>query len=182
MPEPALHPVLVVVSGLPGTGKSFFSRQLSESMPLVILESDALRKALVSSPVHTAGESARLFKTIHELIDLLLGYSIPVLLDATSLAESHRERLYRIAEQWDAKVILVRMKIPSEVARQRLDERASTSPRRDRSDADWGVYERMVPSQEPIRRNHLVVDTSQDITSAVDRVASQISRWIRRGR
>ena len=182
LPEPVLHPVLVVVSGLPGTGKSSFSHCLAERVPLAVLESDALRKELVPSPLHTAKESARLFQAVHELIDLLLEQCVPVLLDATSLVEAHREHLYHIANQRHAKVILVLLEAPPEVVRQRLEARANTTQLQDHSDADWQVYQRMRPSQELIRRNHVVVDTSEDIGPAVEKVAHRINRWIRRGR
>ncbi|MFC1935688.1 AAA family ATPase [Chloroflexota bacterium] len=179
LPEPVLHPVLVVVSGLPGTGKSFFSQRLAERISLLVMESDAMRKALVPSPLHSTGESARLFRAVHEVIDLLLEHCLPVLLDATNLAESHREHLYHIAEQRSARVILVRVKAPPEVVHQRLEDRAGRSQRQDHSDADWEVYKRMSPSQEPVRHNHLVVDTSQDIEPAVQKVVREINRWIR---
>lgn len=45
-PEPVMKPSLVVVTGLPGTGKSYFCRQLAQKLETVILESDALRKSL----------------------------------------------------------------------------------------------------------------------------------------
>ncbi len=182
LPEPVLHPVLVVVSGLPGTGKSVLSQRLAERLPLAVLESDALRKALVPTPLHTADEHGRLFQAIHELIDLLLEQGIPLLLDATSLVEAHREHLYHIAGRHDAKVILVRVKAPPDLVRQRLEARASRSQRQDHSDADWEVYQRPRPSQEPIRRNHMVVDTSRDIQPAVEKVVREVNRWMRRGR
>lgn len=50
LPEPAVKPAFIVVSGLPGTGKSYFCRKLAERLQFIILESDALRKALFSSP------------------------------------------------------------------------------------------------------------------------------------
>ena len=151
-------------------------------MPLAVLESDALRKELVPSPLHTAKESARLFQAVHELIDLLLEQRVLVLLDATSLVEAHRERLYHIANQRHTRVILVLLEAPPEVVRERLEARANTTQRQDHSDADWKVYQRMRPSQEPIRRNHLVVDTSQNIGPAVQKVLWQIHRWTKRGR
>ena len=44
LPEPVVRPSLVVVSGLPGTGKSYFCLRLAERVPFAILESDRLRK------------------------------------------------------------------------------------------------------------------------------------------
>ena len=182
LPEPVLNPVLIVVSGLPGTGKSSFSNRLAERVPVAVVESDAMRKAMVPSPLYTAEESGRLFQAIHGLIDLLLERCVPVLLDATSLVEAHREHLYQIAGRHSARVILVRVEAPPEVVRQRLEGRAKDAQGHDPSDADWEVYQRMRPSQEPIRRNHMVVDTSRDIGPAVEKIVREINRWIRRGR
>ena len=60
--------------------------------------------------------------------------------------------------------------------------RASSNQRQDHSDADWAVYQRLRPSQEPIRRNHLVIDTSKDVQPAVEKVVREVNRWMRRGR
>ena len=51
LPQAQVEPSLVVVSGLPGTGKSFFCRKLAERLPFVVLASDALRKVLFPCPV-----------------------------------------------------------------------------------------------------------------------------------
>ncbi|MEE8443380.1 MAG: AAA family ATPase [Dehalococcoidia bacterium] len=181
LPEPVLYPVLVAVSGLPGTGKSFLSQRLAELMPLAVLESDALRKGLVPSPLYTAGESARLFRAVYELVDLLLKQRVPVLLDATNLLAVHRERLYEIAERHGAKVILVRTKAPPEVVHRRLKERAGNPMRLDRSDADWEIYLKMRASQEHIRHDHVVIDTSRDIGTGVEEILREAQRWMCRG-
>ncbi len=57
LPKPVAYPVLVAVSGLPGTGKSYFSRQLAGYIPLAILETDALRKELFPCPIYSAAEN-----------------------------------------------------------------------------------------------------------------------------
>ena len=183
LPEPLAHPVLVVISGLPGTGKSHFSRQLTERVPLAMLETDALRKALVPSPTYRASESSRLFRLTHALIGELLDRGVPVLLDATNLVEARRRRLYTIADQRDVKLVLVRMEAPPEVVRERLLGRKQDEQREEEhSDADWRVYQRMRRSEEPISRGHMTVDTSREIGPVVDKVVREITRWIRGGR
>jgi len=51
LPEPVAEPAFIAVSGLPGTGKSYFCRRLVERLPSIILESDALRKELFPQPL-----------------------------------------------------------------------------------------------------------------------------------
>ncbi len=182
LPDPVPFPVLVVVSGLPGTGKSFFSQRLAERVSLAVLESDALRKVLSPYPLHTAEESIRLFRAIDELLDLLLERHLPVLLDATNLLEAHREALHSLAQRHKARTILVLVKAPPKVVRQRLEARRGNRDTQNHSDADWEVYQRMRPLQEPIRRGHIVVDTSRDIEPVLERVAQEIVGWTRLGR
>lgn len=173
-PEPVAEPVLIVVSGLPGTGKSFFSKRLAERVPLLVLESDALRKDLFSLPSHSAGESSQLFRTIHLLIEELLKDGISLILDATNLSERSRERLYSIADGINARLVMVLVEAPPEVVRQRLEGRAGDPG--DNSDADWSVYCQMRSSVERISRNHYVVDTSRDIAPVIDKVVREIKQ------
>ena len=174
LPEPVAHPVLVVISGLPGTGKSHFSRQLAERVPLAMLESDALRKTLFPVPTYSASESSRLFRLINALIGEILDRGVPVLLNATNLVEAHRKRLYTIADQRDVKLVLVRVEAPPEVVRERLADRNRQEQREDHSDADWSVYQRMRRSEEPISRSHFTVDTSRDVGPMVERIVQEI--------
>ena len=176
LPDPVARPTLVLVSGLPGTGKSYFCRKLAERVPLLVLESDHLRRLLFSRPVYSRDESSRLFRAVHALLRDLLDQGMNVALDATNLEEHHRERLYHIADQLNARLIIVRLKAPPEVVEQRLRNRTVGLDRSDHSEADWDVYRKMEPVSEPIRRNHFQVDTSKDITLALEKVAHIIDR------
>jgi len=176
LPDPEAQPALIVVIGLPGTGKSYFCRRLAERLPCLVLESDALRKQLFPAPAYSAGESAYLFRVIHRLIDVLLEKGVTVVLDATNLTERYRERLYNIAEQRHARLILVRTEAPPEVVHQRLEGRAERKNNGDNSDADWSVYQQMRPTVERIRRNHFAVDTSRDITPVLDKIVREAGR------
>jgi predicted kinase len=175
-PEAVVSPAFIIVSGLPGTGKSFFCRRLAEKMPSLIVESDAMRKFLFQTPSYSIEESARLFMALHSLIKELLHKGIPIIFDATNLIEHHREPLYRIGDKIGAKLILVRVEAPSEVVYQRLQKRENGGGTGDKSDADWKVYERMKPVAGKIQRNHFVVDTSRDITPVIDKIIRAVKR------
>ena len=123
LPEPMVEPALIVVSGLPGTGKTYFSQKLAERLPFIVLESDALRRVLFPSPDHSPQESSRLFQACHHLIEALLKKGIPVILDATNLAERHREYLYSIADRLGVKLILVSVEASPQVVHERLKAR-----------------------------------------------------------
>jgi len=176
LPEPEAQPSFIVVSGLPGTGKSFFCSKLAGRLPFLVLESDALRKSLFPSPTYTASESSHLFRTIHYLIEGLLRKGIPLILDATNLSEWYRERLYNIAERLKARLILVRVKAPPDLVRERLKARSKRKEEEDKSDADWLVYQKMRPAVQKIHRQHYAVDTSRDITPVLDKIVREVNR------
>jgi len=174
LPEPAASPSFIAVSGLPGTGKSYLSAKLAERLPSIVLESDALRKALFPSPDYSQPESTRLFRAIHLLIERLLRRGVSVILDATNLSEKFREHLYSIADRLNVRLILVRVKAPPELVQERLTARQGEPEAA--SDADWSVHQRMKHTVEKIQRNHYVTDTSRDITPVVDKIVKEASR------
>ncbi len=176
LPEATVNPGFVVVSGLPGTGKTFFCRKLAERQPFCILESDALRKALFPSPDYSAEESVRLFAACHSLIEWLLVNGVPVIFDATNLSERHREHLYRIGDRTGARLVLVRVEAPPAVTYQRLQARKNGAAPENKSDADWEVYNQMKLRAQKILRNHFAVDTSLDIAPAIDKIIRTINR------
>ena len=170
-PAPVAKPSLVVVSGLPGTGKSYFCGKLAERLPFILLESDALRKVLFISPDYSQEESSRLFRACHHLIAELLKKGFCLILDATNLSERYREYLYSIADRLDAELVLIKVEAPPEIARERLKNRQKTAAT---SGAGWAVYQRMRNSVQPIRRNHYVVDTSRDISPVVNKIVKMV--------
>ena len=172
LPEPVVKPAFLVVSGLPGTGKSYFPNKLAERLPILVLESDALRKILFSSPSYTPHESSRLFKAIHALIKKLLGKGISVILDATNLSERYREHLYSIADHLGSNLILVRVEAPPELVRKRLNLRRDDGG--NKADADWETYQKMRPSVQRMWRGHYVVDTSEDVSSVLDKIVCEV--------
>jgi len=168
--EAVARPVLVVICGLPGSGKSYLARHLRAHLGAAIVETDHVRRILFTCPRHTGPESAWVYAVCHTLIARLLGRSQSVIFDATNLIERNREHLYRIADRAQARLVVVRTVAPDAVIRQRLERRSGRTDPEDLSQADIGVYEKMLPSEQRIRRQHLVIDTTQDMAQAVRRI------------
>ncbi len=169
--ETTANPVLVMLTGLPGTGKSNVARQLAEVLPFAIVESDQVRKILFPQCEYTGEESRWVHRTCHALMDKLLMRGVRVIYDATNLHERHRELVYRLADGRGVKLIVVKVVSPEAVASQRLrDRQGDVKDDDDVSDADVKVYRRMSRSVDPIRRNHVVVDTSRDLRPAITKL------------
>ena len=177
LPPPAEDPPLIVLSGLPGSGKSHLAREIARRYPIAVLESDALRKALVERPSYSQRESARLFAVCHALLERLLLRRIPVLFDATNLKEIHRRPLYEIAERTGARLLVIEVRAAEDLVRRRMESRLAAGNPLDRSDATLEVYEMMRREAEPIEEPHIVVDSATgDVGGAMERILLELER------
>jgi hypothetical protein len=164
------QPALVVLIGLPATGKSRIAEALRARTGAAVLESDALRRLLFRRRTYSPLESRRLFAALHGAADRLLRRGVSVILDATNLVEAERRPLYRLAERRGAKLLLVHVTAPHAAARRRLKRRRAAGE--GASEADLEVYERMAARAQPIERPHYVLDTTRN----VDRMLRVISK------
>jgi predicted kinase len=174
LPKAVARPRLVVLIGLPGSGKSYFARQLARRYPAAVLDSDALRAVLFGAPQHTEREHARLFPAVQAVIRRLLARGVPVILDATNLKEANRRPLYALAAEAGARLVIVRLRAPYAVMRERLARRSAARDPRDRSTADLAVLEKMRHDYQRPRRRYFTIDTTQDWTAVLDKIVARL--------
>ncbi len=160
------EPAMVILSGLPGSGKTTFAQALVARNGATHLESDAIRRELFSVPAYLPAEHARVFRTIESRAARAIADGQDVIIDATNLVAGERLRFVRAAEAKDANIVFVRLTAPEEVLRERL-----AAPRAGWSQADLSVYERMRDRPRPFRTPCVVIDTRFHIGPSVDLVA-----------
>lgn len=164
-------PALVLLVGLPGTGKSYLARQLAARLPIRIVETDEIRRRVARRPTYSRQESGKVYQAAHRQIGRLLREGQNVIFDATNLYERGRRTLYRIAERSGARLLIVQTTAPEQLIEERLLRRKLGAEPLDRSEASWEVYLRMKGEMEEIKRPHLVVDTSRRLEPAIDEIA-----------
>jgi predicted kinase len=173
-------PILVIMTGLPGTGKSFVGTVLANALDAAIVRTDFVRKVLFPSPRYTAQESKTVYEVAHRVTSELLAQGISVVFDGTNLREEYRRILYDIGRQRGAKVAIVLTTAPEDLVMQRLVAQSQGRAKRHYSDANWEVYQAFKASQEPVQLPHWTVDTSKDIADTLrDIIASLDSASLR---
>jgi hypothetical protein len=153
---------LILLSGLPGTGKTTFARALGERVELAHVESDAIRRGLAAEPTYSARESGMVFARVAAEARQALAEGRHALIDATNLTNRDRRRFVRLASETDARLIAVRLTAPEEVVRERLG-----GPRDGHSQADMAVFEMMRSRPQPFPFPAIVVDTRWDLEPAI---------------
>lgn len=169
---------LVLMVGLPGTGKSTLSRRLAVMLGAAVLESDALRQRLFPRPRYDARENGVVFRILHAAARAQLAAGVPVIVDATNLDERARRPLYDIADEVSAKLEVVCLEAPLGEVERRLEGRRAGADPLDRSTADLSVYERMAESYERPTRPHRTIDTSDPAATeaALGAIAASLGR------
>ena len=160
-------PSLVILCGLPGTGKSYFARELARRAPFVWLNSDRTRKLLVDTPSYSRREHRRVFSAMHVLTRGYLRDGYSVVFDATNLNENVRRPLYESADEVGVEPLIIRFTAPAELVRRRLADRAEGVGEASQSDATWDVYSRMVVADQPVPRPHLLVAGPEDVADVL---------------
>ena len=174
MEEPDRRPALVLVSGLPGTGKSTLSRMLADKARFEVLRSDVIRKEIFTT-VAAADNSASIYSVdrTQQVYDecwtrarsrLLAGGR--VIVDATFQREANRQKFLQLAIDCGVRAVWLECTAPAERVQRRLAARQG-----DASDADWSIYE-LVRKQweqpsEFTERFHEIIESDEDADSAL---------------
>lgn len=158
-------PVLILLVGLPGAGKTTFARALAERLPLRHIESDRVRLSMTASPTYSPLESSAVFARVDAAAREALREGCPALVDATNLTNRDRRRFLRIAAELQVRLIAVRLTAPADVIRRRL-----AGPREGFSQAGVDIFERMKTRPQPLAIPSVVVDSRYPCQPAIDLV------------
>lgn len=137
---PFRRPCLVLVGGLPGTGKSTLARDLGSSAELVSLSAAADLEDSFHSPDWTDQTYRECLRRAREL--LFRGERVVV--DATFRDEAHRLDFVRLSEEMSVPLVILECAADRDQVRKWMQERKGDS-----SDADWEIYSQVEEAWEP---------------------------------
>ena len=143
--------MLILITGLPGSGKTTIARAYAARYEVVHLNSDLLRREVGFMGHYSPEDKERVYNTLLERTRKTLLEGRDVVVDSTFFKESIREPFQRVAAECGARLYWVEVRAPERVIRERLQ-----MPRPD-SEADFGVYEKIRDAYEPLHKPHLVL-------------------------
>ena len=147
--------MLLLIAGLPGTGKTTVARTLAERMGALHLNSDVLRKELGLMGHYSPEDKQQVYATLLQRAREALSEGQVVVVDSTFYKESLRAPFQALARDCGVEYHWVEIQASEPTLRDRLSR-----PRPD-SEADFAVYESIRDQFEPLPAHRLLVNTDE---------------------
>jgi aminoglycoside phosphotransferase family enzyme/predicted kinase len=169
--EPGRKPCLMLVGGVPGTGKSTLARGLAERADFCLIRSDVVRKELAGGPaparssfgagIYDPAWTERTYAECLRRAGTLLLEGKRVVVDASFRQERRRRDFLELAARLAVPAIFIVCRARPEVIRLRLKSRTD-----DPSDADWSVSQQAAERWEELgfRTREVVRDIANNST------------------
>lgn len=163
--------------GLPGSGKSYISRQLSDYFNMAHINCDLLRNELFDNPSHDAAENAVIGNLMLHMAEEFLKNGLSVVYDMSANRVAERAKIRRLAQANHAKELMAWVQIDKETAwsrcqsrdKRKIDDKYSS----EMSVEAFNYY--LSSMQNPMHENYLVL-------SGKHLFNSQLSAFLKRFR
>ena len=158
-------PMLIMVMGLPGSGKTYFAKALAKRIGSLHFNSDRIRKELSAEPSYSPEEKTLIYKTMYSQVCEYLVQGEPVIVDATFSKKSYRSPYLNWAREHGIPVSIMMLQASEQITRERVGKK------RPDSDADYFVYQSIKEKYEPLKEDHLHLRSDQDSLEEMTRKA-----------
>jgi aminoglycoside phosphotransferase family enzyme/predicted kinase len=171
---------LIMVGGLPGTGKSTLAGAVADRLGCTLLSSDRVRKELAGiSPdepaagpygtgIYSPEWNHRVYAELAHRAERLLGLGETVVLDASWTSRDNRELTEEIARRTHAETHALQCEAPHDVIAGRIRERPRTP-----SDADAEIAQAMASTADPWPQA-TTIDTSGPLEKSLDQALAKV--------
>jgi hypothetical protein len=171
------RPVLAVMNGLSGSGKTWLSTRLVTAMPALRMRSDLERKRLfgleeaadshsgIASGIYDRKAGRAVYDPMFDGARSMLAAGFDVILDAAFLNVESRGRAKCLAADCGADFVIVQATAPQEILEERLRQRAAVG--KEASEADLAVLRYQLDTSEQLTadeaRSAVIVNTDSDV-------------------
>src|ERR1700730_12442220 len=116
-------PLLILLYGFPGAGKTYFARQLCEHLQAAHIQGDRIRGELFERPLYDKEENQVITQLMDYMTGEFLNAGISVIYDTNAMRLTQRRALRETARRLHAQPLLIWLQIDHESALVRVGKR-----------------------------------------------------------
>ncbi|HID73198.1 TPA: adenylyl-sulfate kinase [Candidatus Micrarchaeota archaeon] len=165
--------MLIMVCGLPGTGKSHLSRELAKRLGAEYLNSDSIRNRTLEERTYSEEEKARIYSLMGEEASRLLKEGKDVIVDATFYLGRYRRMMKEAADGAGTRFFAILCVLGEDELRKRFEKRKGE---KSESEADFDVYLKVKEIFEPMELERIELDMSLPEEEMLGRVLAYVGR------
>jgi predicted kinase len=109
-------PLLILLYGFPGSGKTYFARQLCEQLQAAHVQADRIRSELFEEPRYDKEENTVVGQLMDYMTEEFLSAGLSVVYDANAMRFTQRHALREMARRNKAQPLLVWLQIDPETS------------------------------------------------------------------
>jgi hypothetical protein len=164
--------MLIIVSGLPGTGKTTFARALAERLKVPHLNSDIIRDELDKRGQYDPETKEIIYREMYERAAAILQKGETVIIDATFHKRAYREHYLKLTSTRGCPLKWIELRSDEKTIKQRV------SQKRDYSEADFPVYQKIKKTYEALEIPHLTLSSDK---FEVEEMLQQAELYLKEG-
>lgn len=148
--------MIIIVFGLPGSGKSYFASRLAKRLEATYVSSDVVRKQLFTVRKYAGEEKTKVYDVMNKEMKEAIQQGKDIVLDATFYKENIRNEFKETAEAFKEKIIFIEVWADQKIILKRL------SMKREHSEADFSVHLHIKKVFEPLKSDHVIIQSTQE--------------------
>lgn len=162
--------MIVIVFGLPGSGKSFFASRLAKMIDAGYINSDRIRKEMFKRRTYSEQEKAAVYNAMLQKMRDAVDQRKNLVLDATFHKNETRQPFLQEIKGKD-KIYFIEVWTAENIARERLKES------RPYSEADYEVYKLIRQHWETLNEPHLMLESTNENIAIMLQKAAEYLQW-----
>ena len=148
--------MIIIVFGLPGSGKSYFASKLAERINARYVNSDVIRRELFDVRKYSREEKMNVYNAMLREMKKAILQNKSIVLDATFYQRSIRNKFIEAVNEIGKRIIFIEIRAELKIITERL------SRKRENSEADYSVYLQIKEVFEPMEEEHLILRSTQE--------------------
>ena len=143
--------MLIMITGLPGSGKTTFAKALAESLNAVHLNTDIIRARMGKRGQYDEMDKSMIYAKMLKQTESYLHRGEDLVVDATFYKAALRKPYKRLAKKYKKQLYWIVVQAAESVIKERMQQK------RQYSEADFEVYKTIKDIYEPLEEGYLIL-------------------------